>query len=701
MAHRSTPHSHPPRTRLTLVAALALLAAFVLPASAFAAPPPLGGLTQLPGSLGCFGSAASASCQLATGIAQAESVVVSPDGRYVYVGSYPATSGTWEKPSLIVFARDPATGEVTQLPGAAGCLTPDGSSPAGPDTCTKVEGLGHGDGRDFAITSDGRWAYMANLGNNSGAVPSIVIFKRDPATGVLTQPAAPNGCISRTGDGQEGPGTCQILGTISSPVGISISPDDRFVYVTDSGSSAIHVLARDPVTGALSETSCLTDSAFPPPGCTTGARVIGDAQSVVISPDGLHAYAAQFRYGISIFDRDPATGALTQKDLTAGCISDSGNDNTGAATCATGRVLNGAYSISIDPVGGHTLYVTSYNDNGLAIFHINADGTLTQLSGSAGCITLNGQDNTGSLTCTDGRGLQGPYGITVSPNGRTLYATELTSGLTEGGVAIFSLDPTSGAATQLPGAAGCLTVDGASGGVANACGFGAALGASDQPIVSPDGRSVYIASEGGQSVTIFNVESGPTCRATSAATAYQAPAAVTLNCSDVDGDPLTRAIASGPAHGSLGASGATVTYTPAAGFTGTDSFTFDASDGTNVSEPVTATITVGSPPHATSPGKTRVAVSRVSQSHRSWREARHGGTTFVFTLNQRARVTFTFTQRNHKRALGRFTLAGHAGRNKVTFNGRINGHTKLKPGTYTVTITGGASSHRLTFTIVK
>lgn len=677
--------------RLLLVAVAGLLA---LPAAASAAPPPVGGLTQLPGQLGCFATAASASCRLATGINEAESVVVSPDGRFVYVGSYPDTTGTWRQPSLTVFSRDAATGALTQLPGTAGCLTPDGSSQAGPNTCTKVEGLGHGDGRDLVITSDGRWAYMVNM-----VMPAaIVIFQRDPTTGVLTQPAAPNGCISQGGAGQDGAGMCQSLGTINDPVGISISPDDRFVYVTDVGNHSIHVLSRDSATGALGETQCLSDQATPPTGCTS-ARVIGDVQSVVISPDGLHAYAAQFGTGISVFDRDPATGALTQKVGTAGCITDTGKDNTGAATCATGRVLNGAYSFTAGP---HTLYVTAYNDNGLAIFHVNADGTLTQLPESAGCITLTGEDNTKSPTCAAGRGLQGPYGVTISPDDRTLYVTELTLGLTTGGVAIFSLDPATGAATQLPGAAGCLTVDGASNGVANACGFGATLGAANQPVISSDGRSVYIASEGGHSVTSFKVESGPVCQATTASTGYQTPVTATLSCVDGDGDPVSATTASGPAHGTLGQpANDTVTYTPAAGFTGTDTFTFDATDGTNTSTPASVTITVGVPPAPPAHTSPPARLSRVSQSHRNWREGKHGGTTFSFTLTRATRVTLTFIQRNHQRRLGSLTINGHHGRNKVAFNGRINRHTKLGPGTYTVTIRTGASTQRLTFTILK
>jgi uncharacterized membrane protein YgcG len=57
------------------------------------------------------------------------------------------------------------------------------------------------------------------------------------------------------------------------------------------------------------------------------------------------------------------------------------------------------------------------------------------------------------------------------------------------------------------------------------------------------------------------------------------PLSITLQASDGDSDVLSFAILSPPAHGTLGPlSGATVTYTPAAGFTGADQFSFRASD---------------------------------------------------------------------------------------------------------------------------
>jgi len=65
------------------------------------------------------------------------------------------------------------------------------------------------------------------------------------------------------------------------------------------------------------------------------------------------------------------------------------------------------------------------------------------------------------------------------------------------------------------------------------------------------------------------------------------------NDTDLDGDVLTAAVITEPAHGSLtpNASG-TFSYTPAANYSGSDSFTFKANDGLIDSAPATVTITV-------------------------------------------------------------------------------------------------------------
>jgi hypothetical protein len=83
------------------------------------------------------------------------------------------------------------------------------------------------------------------------------------------------------------------------------------------------------------------------------------------------------------------------------------------------------------------------------------------------------------------------------------------------------------------------------------------------------------------------------------ATNYQTALAVAApgvlaNDSDPDGNPITAALASGPGHASafsLNANGG-FTYTPAAGFSGADSFAYVASDGAASSAAATVTITV-------------------------------------------------------------------------------------------------------------
>lgn len=132
------------------------------------------------------------------------------------------------------------------------------------------------------------------------------------------------------------------------------------------------------------------------------------------------------------------------------------------------------------------------------------------------------------------------------------------------------------------------------------------------------------------------------------------------------------------------------------------------------------------------------SVSGLRESHRVWRAggnlatfaAKHSspvGTTFVFTLDQAASVTLSFTrpgtgrtvgsrcaavnERNRKQrkctlVAGAITLAGHAGVNTVTFQGRVSPGKKLAAGSYTLVVTavganGQASKPQtIKFTIV-
>ena len=78
----------------------------------------------------------------------------------------------------------------------------------------------------------------------------------------------------------------------------------------------------------------------------------------------------------------------------------------------------------------------------------------------------------------------------------------------------------------------------------------------------------------------------------SVSTNEDTPLGITLNAVNEDGDALTYAIETGPAHGQLSGAAPNVTYTPASNYNGTDSFTFRAHDGVNQSNLATVTITV-------------------------------------------------------------------------------------------------------------
>src|SRR5207244_974864 len=105
-------------------------------------------------------------------------------------------------------------------------------------------------------------------------------------------------------------------------------------------------------------------------------------------------------------------------------------------------------------------------------------------------------------------------------------------------------------------------------------------------------------------VTVSNT--APVAQDKTASTPANTATTVTLSATDVDGDSLTFSIVTPPSHGTLSSIGtvtctssggtssctANVTYTPASNYSGPDSFTYKANDGTADSNVATVSITV-------------------------------------------------------------------------------------------------------------
>lgn len=92
------------------------------------------------------------------------------------------------------------------------------------------------------------------------------------------------------------------------------------------------------------------------------------------------------------------------------------------------------------------------------------------------------------------------------------------------------------------------------------------------------------------------VNTPPVAKALTVTTARNTPVAVTLSATDADGDALTYVIVANPQHGTLSGPAPNLTYTPAAGYTGADTFTYKANDGTADSNIATVSITVNQKP---------------------------------------------------------------------------------------------------------
>jgi gliding motility-associated-like protein len=94
------------------------------------------------------------------------------------------------------------------------------------------------------------------------------------------------------------------------------------------------------------------------------------------------------------------------------------------------------------------------------------------------------------------------------------------------------------------------------------------------------------------SITVTPVNDAPVANSQSVTVNEDASVNITLTASDIDNDPLTYSIVTGPANGTISGTLPNITYTPDPDYSGPDSFTFKVNDGTTDSNTATVTITV-------------------------------------------------------------------------------------------------------------
>ena len=345
------------------------------------------------------------------------------------------------------------------------------------DGVIDVDGLAYAD--SVAISPDGIHVYAAGRDDNA-----LAVFRRDVSNGRLN-------FLESLKDGVDG------VDGLQGVCGVTVSPDGRNVYAAGYAENAVAVFSRDLATGLLAFQQVLKDGE----GRVDG---LAGAASVTVSLDGRNVYAAGSNdKSVAVFSRSAATGALTfVQKLTDGIGSIDG--------------LEGVSSVTVSP-DGKQVYATGTSEDALAVFgRTAATGRLTLIQvlrdGAAGAGGLDGAsavtvspdgkqvyataeaDNavtvfvraatTGKLTFqqvlkngVDGvDGLLGACGLTLSRDGRYLYAT----GASSNAVALFTRDAATGNLTFKQALVdGAASVDG----LAGACSVAAA----------PDGTHLYVA----------------------------------------------------------------------------------------------------------------------------------------------------------------------------------------------------------------
>ncbi|MBI4660048.1 MAG: beta-propeller fold lactonase family protein, partial [Verrucomicrobia bacterium] len=386
--------------------------------------------------------------QIVNGLARADSLVASPDGKHVHAVSR-------NDNAVAVFARN-SSGKLSFVEALThGGVDQNGNAVGGLIEPTFV-----------SITADGRHLYVVSVPQDT-----LATYTRDTLTGRLT--------FVRTLTDRLPDAYGNVVRGIDGANSVACTADGKHVYVTGLNSDSVAVFERDISSGELRFLQILKDGQ--PDG--NGKTVVGlvPPEFVVVTSDGLHVYVvARADSAMAAFIRDPQTGLLKFLRVFREGQAD-----------ASGKTIRGLQEpvAIVASSGGEHLYVSSRAQNTVAVFQRNSSSGFVQF---VEMLTQGQPDGNGTLV----DGLGGADTLALAPDDGHMYVPAGNGDA----LSVFARSATTGRLTFVEvlkdgqNDTGGNRVDG--------------LWAPLQTAVAPDGRYVYVVAVGDSALSVFQRDVG-------------------------------------------------------------------------------------------------------------------------------------------------------------------------------------------------
>ncbi|HXR29440.1 MAG TPA: hypothetical protein VN772_07650, partial [Solirubrobacteraceae bacterium] len=240
-------------------------------------------------------------------------------------------------------------------------------------------------------------------------------------------------------------------------------------------------------TGDLGYDGCVSNDGSGGACADVPGTPLSGAGAIALSPDSKSLYVASLRSGTITHFFAAANGQISYD----GCVSNDGSG--GLCADAPGSPLTEAEGVAVSP-DGKSVYVASEGLAGAGAatvthFFAAPGGQLSY----DGCIS---NDSSVGCAAAPGSSLIGANAVAVSPDGRSVYVTTASGAITH-----FFAAPGGQISYD-----GCVSNDGSGGLCADAP--GTPLSGAESVAVSPDGRSVYVASAASGTITHFFAAAG-------------------------------------------------------------------------------------------------------------------------------------------------------------------------------------------------